>query len=136
MDTTPDFDFDELVRIGMPTLSAGRVVLLGDSGFCGSPLTGMGTATAIVGAYLLAGEIAAAPDDLAGALARYETLLRPLLAKAQQVPGGGIKAMLPTSRFGVRAGRVAMRAMLSKPMRPVMRRMLTDTEDFALPAYA
>ncbi|KAL2809099.1 FAD/NAD(P)-binding domain-containing protein [Aspergillus granulosus] len=35
----------------------GRVVLLGDAAYCPSASTGMGTSSAIVGAYILAGEI-------------------------------------------------------------------------------
>jgi 2-polyprenyl-6-methoxyphenol hydroxylase-like FAD-dependent oxidoreductase len=45
-----DFYFDELARIDMPNWSKGRVTLLGDAGYCGSPLTGQGTAMALVGA--------------------------------------------------------------------------------------
>ncbi|QLY28544.1 FAD-dependent monooxygenase [Nocardia huaxiensis] len=135
MDSTPDFYFDELVRIDMPTLSAGRVTLLGDSAFCGSPMTGMGTAMAIVGAYVLAGEIASTPGDLAAALARYEEIVTPFLAKAKEIPGGGIKMMLPTSEFGLKAAQLMGKLMTTKIMRPVMMKMLDQTEDYVLPEY-
>ncbi|MFX0576373.1 FAD-dependent monooxygenase [Nocardia nepalensis] len=135
MSTTPDFYFDMLARVDMPSLSTGRVTLLGDSGFCGSPMTGMGTAMAIVGAYVLAGEIAAAPDDLATALTRYAEIVTPFLDKAKELPGGGIKMMLPTSRIGTRMAHVSMRLMTSRLLRPVMMRMMTDTDDYELPSY-
>lgn len=135
MTTTPDFYFDMLARVDMPSLSTGRVTLLGDSGFCGSPMTGMGTAMAIVGAYVLAGEIAAAPDDLGTALTRYEEIITPFLDKAKELPGGGIKMMLPTSRLGTRMAHTSMKLMTSRLMRPLMLKMMSNTEDYALPAY-
>jgi 2-polyprenyl-6-methoxyphenol hydroxylase-like FAD-dependent oxidoreductase len=130
-----DFHFDQLARVNMPSLSRGRVVLLGDAGYCGSPLTGMGTAMAIVGAYLLAGEIITAPDDLGGALARHEQRLRPLLAKAQQLPGGGPKFMLPRSALGVRMSRVGMRVMMSRAMRPLTGKMFFEEQPYQLSEY-
>jgi hypothetical protein len=33
----------------MPTISNGRVTLIGDAGYCASPLSGMGTSLALVG---------------------------------------------------------------------------------------
>ncbi|KAA0022987.1 FAD-dependent monooxygenase [Antrihabitans cavernicola] len=135
MNSADDFYFDELARVDMPSLSKGSATLLGDAGYCGSPLTGQGTAMALVGAYVLAGEIAADPDDVAAALARYEEAVRPLLATAQEVPGGGVKFMLPKTSFGVRIGRVAMRVMTSRPMRPLLVKMMTDTDDYTLPSY-
>ncbi|MFQ6393001.1 FAD-dependent monooxygenase [Nocardia sp. KC 131] len=135
MATTPDFYFDELARVDMPTLAAGRVTLLGDAGFCGSPMTGMGTAMAIVGAYVLAGEIASTPDDLTAALTRYEAIVTPFLAKAKELPGGGIKMMLPTSRLGSKMARAGVKLMTSRLFKPVMMRMMTDTDDYELPTY-
>ncbi|MEU7765177.1 FAD-dependent monooxygenase [Nocardia sp. NPDC049190] len=136
MATTPDFYFDQLARIDMPTLSSGRVTLLGDAGFCGSPLTGMGTAMAIVGAYLLAGEVTTTPGDIPGALARYEERVTPFLAEAKELPGSGtIATIVPGSRFTLGIGRVVTRAMASRAMRPVMMRILSRTDDFELPVY-
>lgn len=41
----------------MAAWSSGRVALVGDAGYCASPLSGMGTSLALVGAYVLAGEV-------------------------------------------------------------------------------
>ena len=136
MDTAQDFYFDELARIDMPTLSAGRVTLLGDAGYCGSPMTGMGTAMAIVGAYILAGELAADPTDVPAALRRYEDKVTPFLDKAKEMPGGGIKMMLSPSAFGTALRRTANRIMLSKALRPLAAKMFFgQTDDYELPAY-
>ncbi|VFA91465.1 Kynurenine 3-monooxygenase [Nocardia farcinica] len=136
MDTASDFYFDELARIDMPSLSTGRVVLLGDAGYCGSPLSGMGTAMALVGAYLLAGELAADPDDPMGVLARYEARVTPFLDKAKELPGGGLAMMVPTTRAGVALTRLVTRAMVARPFRPLLLAMMSGTDDYELPSYA
>ena len=52
-----DFYFDSFAQVHMPAWSTGRVTLVGDAGYCASPLSGMGTSLALVGAYVLAGEL-------------------------------------------------------------------------------
>src|SRR5690606_10510729 len=120
----------------MPSLSAGRVTLLGGAGYCGSPLSGMGTATALVGAYLLAGELAAGPSDPVAAVARYESRLSPLLETAKELPGGGISMLLPTTAVGSMLTRTMTRLMVSRPLRPIMIRMMSGADDYELPSYA
>lgn len=61
----------------MDRWSTGRVVLVGDAGYCPSPLTGMGTSLALVGAYVLAGELARHDGDHTRAFAAYERRMRP-----------------------------------------------------------
>jgi 2-polyprenyl-6-methoxyphenol hydroxylase-like FAD-dependent oxidoreductase len=39
------------------------VALVGDAGYCCSPLSGQGTSVALLGAYVLAGELKAASQD-------------------------------------------------------------------------
>lgn len=48
----------DIGQVKTQTWSKGRVVLLGDAGYCPSPVTGFGTSLAMVGAYVLAGELA------------------------------------------------------------------------------
>lgn len=52
-----DFYVDAFLQIHMDSWSSGRVALVGDAGYCASPLSGMGTSLALVGAYVLAGEL-------------------------------------------------------------------------------
>ncbi|OBA90899.1 FAD-binding monooxygenase, partial [Mycobacteriaceae bacterium 1482268.1] len=52
-----DFYFDSFLQVHMPSWTSGRVALVGDAGYCASPLSGMGTSLALVGAYILAGEL-------------------------------------------------------------------------------
>ena len=63
MRTAPDFYFDEMSQIKMDRWARGRVGLVGDAGYCCSPLSGQGTSVALLGAYILAGELAAATQD-------------------------------------------------------------------------
>jgi 2-polyprenyl-6-methoxyphenol hydroxylase-like FAD-dependent oxidoreductase len=75
MTEAPDFYFDELSQITMPTWSRGRVALLGDAGYCSSPMSGRGTSQALLGAYVLAGELST-QDTHEQAFAAYERALR------------------------------------------------------------
>ncbi|WP_297792688.1 FAD-binding protein [Mycobacterium sp.] len=63
MRTAPDFYFDEMSQITMDRWSRGRVALVGDAGYCCSPLSGQGTSVALLGAYILAGELKSASHD-------------------------------------------------------------------------
>ncbi|MCX5200558.1 FAD-dependent monooxygenase [Streptomyces sp. NBC_00237] len=72
-----DFYFDSMSLIELDRWSKGRVVLLGDAAHCTSPASGQGTGLALIGAYTLAGELAAADGDFARAFAAYESHLRP-----------------------------------------------------------
>jgi 2-polyprenyl-6-methoxyphenol hydroxylase-like FAD-dependent oxidoreductase len=124
-----DLYFDELVRIDVPDVSNGRVVLLGDAASCGSPMTGQGTATALIGAYLLAARLAATPEDAAGALRRYAADIVPFAKHGKQIPYGGIERMVPANRFEAALSRVTSAIMLSRAARPLVRRMFAAGGD-------
>ncbi|MEV4803915.1 FAD-dependent monooxygenase [Nonomuraea sp. NPDC049421] len=68
--------FDSLSQVRIDRYSQGRVVLLGDAAY-GNTLGGFGTGLAVVGAYVLAGELAAAGGDHRAAFAEYERQFRP-----------------------------------------------------------
>lgn len=70
-----DFYLDSISRVQVEHYSKGRVVLLGDSAY-GNTLGGFGTGLAIVGAYVLAGELMAAGGDHQVAFQRYEEQFR------------------------------------------------------------
>ncbi|MET9347644.1 FAD-dependent monooxygenase [Streptomyces termitum] len=75
----PDFYCDAMAQIRMDHWSRGRIALLGDAGYCPSPLSGQGTSLAVVGAYVLAESLALTPGDHRAAFARYERRLRPFV---------------------------------------------------------
>mgnify|MGYP003583157955 CR=1 FL=1 len=128
-----DLYFDELVRIDMPDVANGRVVLLGDAASCGSPMTGQGTAVALVGAYLLAARLAATPDDAVSALRRCSADIAPFAEKGKEIPGGGIKRMVPATRLEAAMSRVLTRVMFSRAALPLVRRMFAGGTPLPLP---
>ena len=86
MPTASDWYFDKAAQINMPRWSQGRVVLVGDAAYCASPMSGQGTSLALIGAYVLAGELAATSGDCLRAFAEYENAMRPFV-EANQVLG-------------------------------------------------
>ncbi|QKV72645.1 FAD-dependent monooxygenase [Amycolatopsis sp. Hca4] len=85
LDDTPDFYLDQVAQVVMDRWSEGRVGLIGDAASCSSPMSGGGTGLALVGAYLLAGELAAAGWDPAVGFARYEAQMRPFVEANQEI---------------------------------------------------
>jgi 2-polyprenyl-6-methoxyphenol hydroxylase-like FAD-dependent oxidoreductase len=53
-DGDDDFYFDRINQIRMPSRSRGHVAVVGDAGYCVSPLAGFGGSMAIIGAGRLA----------------------------------------------------------------------------------
>ncbi|MFI2030877.1 FAD-dependent monooxygenase [Streptomyces buecherae] len=72
----PDFYCDAMSQVRMDHWTRGRVALVGDAGYCPSPLSGQGTSLALVGGYVLADCLARAGGDHAAAYAHYERRLR------------------------------------------------------------
>ncbi|MEU5834380.1 FAD-dependent monooxygenase [Streptomyces diacarni] len=93
MRTAPDFYFDAMAQVRMDHWTRGRVALVGDAGYCSSPLSGQGTSLALTGAYVLADELGRTADDFGAAFARYERRMRPFVALNQALatenPGQG-----------------------------------------------
>ncbi|OSC37118.1 FAD-dependent monooxygenase [Mycobacterium decipiens] len=137
-----DFYFDAFAQVHMDTWSCGRVTLVGDAGYCASPLSGMGTSLALVGAYVLAGELGAADDDgrigaepLAAALDRYQSVMRPYVDRCQTLPNG-IDTYVPKSASDIRINALFMKYMQRWPFRPIAeRKWFTIAESVDLPDY-
>jgi 2-polyprenyl-6-methoxyphenol hydroxylase-like FAD-dependent oxidoreductase len=85
LDDTPDFYLDQIAQVVMDHWSSGRVGLLGDAAYCSSPMSGGGTGLALVGAYMLAGELAAAKWDPAAGFAAYEERMRDYVEANQEM---------------------------------------------------
>jgi 2-polyprenyl-6-methoxyphenol hydroxylase-like FAD-dependent oxidoreductase len=85
VDDTPDFYLDQVAQVVMNRWSNGRVGLLGDAAFSSSPMSGGGTGLAVVGAYLLAGELAAADWDPEAGFAGYEERMRSFVEANQEI---------------------------------------------------
>lgn len=88
MEQAPDFYLHVIEQIKMFKWSNSRVVCLGDAAHALTPLTGMGTTLALIGAYVLAGELSKLDDGEhpSKALEAYESTFRPFVDKMQKVP--------------------------------------------------
>ena len=98
MPESPDFYFDSVSQVRMDRWSAGRVTLVGDAGYCPSPLSGQGSSLALVGAYVLASELRAADGDHNVAFARYQQRMQDFVTRNQQIADGNAKRFTPASR--------------------------------------
>jgi len=85
LDDTPDFYLDQVAQVVMDRWSHGRVGLIGDAAFSSSPMSGQGTGLALVGAYLLAGELAAAGWKPEVAFNAHEARMRPFVEANQEI---------------------------------------------------
>ena len=104
IERTESFYFDKLCQIRMPAWSRGRVVLVGDSGYCPSPAAGMGGSLAIDGAAALADAMRAHPSDHERAFRAYDQSLRPFVEEVQdEAVRVGLETLVPRTEEAIRA---------------------------------
>jgi 2-polyprenyl-6-methoxyphenol hydroxylase-like FAD-dependent oxidoreductase len=101
LDRTDDLYFDRVSQIRMPRWSQGRIALVGDAAYCVSLMAGQGSALAITGAYVLAGELAKASGDHVEAFANYEKVLRAFIETKQRGAERFAAAFAPKTSWGV-----------------------------------
>jgi 2-polyprenyl-6-methoxyphenol hydroxylase-like FAD-dependent oxidoreductase len=131
----PDFYFDSVSQVHLDRWSAGRIALIGDAGYAAGP-GGNGTGTAMVAAYVLAGELAAAQGDYRVAFGRYEQLLRPYVARGQKQARGGRAFLAPATAKKIRQRDRAFRMLTRLPAGRFVRYMSTRTATaIKLPSY-
>ncbi|TCO59542.1 FAD-dependent monooxygenase [Actinocrispum wychmicini] len=130
-----DFYFDSLSQVHIGQWHRGRTVLLGDAGYCGSPLAGLGTSLALVAAYVLAGELAATPDDHKAAFARYQDEMRGYVKQCQTLPPGGMKSFAPNSALMIRMRNVSMTMMTRWPLRALAAKQFQKADAITLKDY-
>ncbi|MEV4257037.1 FAD-dependent monooxygenase [Spirillospora sp. NPDC049652] len=118
----PEFYFDALAQVHMDSWANGRVALVGDAAWCASPASGAGAELALVGAYRLAGELAAAGGDHRVAFARFDAVHRPLVELKQRI-GANVRLMLPRTENGRRVRDVLARSPLMRAAGAVERRL-------------
>jgi 2-polyprenyl-6-methoxyphenol hydroxylase-like FAD-dependent oxidoreductase len=115
MQEAPDFYFDPVSQVRMDNWSAGRVTLIGDAGYCPSPLSGQGSSLALVGAYVLACELQASAGDHQDAFARYQQRMQDFTERNQQIAIGNAKRFIPTSRRAIWLQNQSIRALPYMP---------------------
>ncbi|TWI69309.1 2-polyprenyl-6-methoxyphenol hydroxylase-like FAD-dependent oxidoreductase [Pseudoduganella lurida] len=140
LDAVRDFYFGPMSQVQASHWSSGRLVLLGDAAHCPTPFTGKGTALALVGAYVLAGEIMRCASHTE-AFDAYETILRPYVEKTQQELTPRLVRMLHVkTRSGIAIARFVQRLLGSRFIQYLLApRAVAHARsveaDFALPRY-
>ncbi|WP_395819989.1 FAD-dependent monooxygenase [Curtobacterium flaccumfaciens] len=140
-----EFYTQRMEQVVVSRWSKGRIALLGDAAW-GSGPTGTGTTLSLVGAHILAGELARTIEpavgadhgySIADAFARYEEMLRGYADSAQGLPRGGARLLHPSSKVGVRAVRAALRVASLGPVRGFAQKYLLTSEKHVpvLPHY-
>jgi 2-polyprenyl-6-methoxyphenol hydroxylase-like FAD-dependent oxidoreductase len=123
--------FDSISRVRVPAWSSGRTALLGDAAW-GVTLGGMGVGTGIVGAYVLAGELASAGGDHRAGFAAYEERMRPYAARWQRGASPG-KFLAPASAPGLRLRNALLSTHLVQKM--LIGSTASMATDVGLPQY-
>ncbi|OBA81483.1 FAD-dependent oxidoreductase [Mycobacterium sp. 1164966.3] len=101
LDGTASFYFDSITQLQLDTWSRGRVTLVGDAGYCPGPAVGGSTSIAVLGAYILAGELAQAGADYPRAFAAYEQQMGEAVRRSRAFARGVAKSIVPNSTAGV-----------------------------------
>ena len=128
LDDTPDFYLDQVGQVVMDRWSNGRVGLIGDAAFSSSPMSGGGTGLALVGAYLLAGELAAAGWNPEAGFARYEARMRSFVEANQEIGRMHVQSLTAPEPAGEPAPEPDMEALTA-----LIERAINGVE---LPDYA
>ncbi|TDD23890.1 FAD-dependent monooxygenase [Nonomuraea diastatica] len=132
----PDFYFDSTTQIRLPSYSRGRVTLLGDAGYCASTLSGGGSGLAVVGAYVLAGELARAHGDHDVAFAGYESRMRGYVAANMKLAEGSGTWLVPPSDTWIRMRNLNYRLLPYMPWKGLITKTASqaanaiDLEDY------
>ncbi|GAB3945236.1 FAD-dependent monooxygenase [Kribbella albertanoniae] len=108
MRNADDLFFDVVSQIHMPGWSSGRVALVGDAAYATSFMSGQGSSVALVGAYVLAGELATHADHTEG-FAAYEQRVRGFVEQNQALVQEGQSGLAPTTQELLDARNAALR---------------------------
>jgi 2-polyprenyl-6-methoxyphenol hydroxylase-like FAD-dependent oxidoreductase len=136
MQQAPDFYFDTVSQVHLDSWSAGRVALVGDAACAAGP-GGNGTGNAVVAAYVLAGELAAARGDHQTAFGRYQQLLRPYVAKGQKQARGGRDFLAPPTQKRIAQLHRFYKMLPYLPVKHLMKYLTTRTATgVKLPDYS
>ncbi|MFQ6145615.1 FAD-dependent monooxygenase [Streptomyces seoulensis] len=122
LERTDELYFDAIAQIHLDRLTRGRVALLGDAGH-GATMGGMGTGVAVVGAYVLAGELALAGGDHRTAFARYESRVRDFAKGCQKISGNAGPFFAPPTERRIRSRDRMYRLLGSRPLAGFFRRL-------------
>ncbi|MGH7024141.1 MAG: FAD-binding domain [Caulobacteraceae bacterium] len=134
LEATTELYYDAVSQIEAPAWSKGRVALVGDAAYCPSLLAGEGAAFAMAGAYILAGELAAAGGDHRRAFAAYEARFRPFIEGKQKSARDFAASFTPRTRFGLAIRDLVLKATVFPPVADLLMGSFIN-DRFKLPEY-
>lgn len=114
LETADDLYLDAISQVRMDSWTKGRVALVGDAGYSPGPAVGGGTSLAVLGAYTLAAELAAAADPAAG-LTSAEHAIRPAVQASRNIGPAVLDMMIPKSTAQIWAMAQAIRLLPRLP---------------------
>lgn len=128
-----DLYLDSVGQIRLPRWSDGRSALVGDAAWAPSFLAGEGCGLGIIGAYVLAVELAQSDGEIV-AFEHYEQRLRRFIEKKQRMASRFGGAFCPKTAFGLTL-RNRLASLLN--VQPIADVALSSglTDDIELPAY-
>jgi 2-polyprenyl-6-methoxyphenol hydroxylase-like FAD-dependent oxidoreductase len=128
----PDFYFDSVSQIRLERWSEGRTVLVGDAAYGPSPASGQGTSMALVGAYALAGQLAAADGEHTPAFAAYAEEIAEYVTLNQALGVDFAKRMTQGKWWQIRFQTLMVKLMPKLPWKGlVMRGIMKPIEEAA-----
>ena len=135
MQQARDLYFSAIARVDIPSYSRGRIALLGDAAY-GGTVGGGGAGCAIVGAYVLAGELAK-DSSYEAAFARYEKIIRPYATRCQSGAEDVGAIFAPTTRAKLWVRNTIFRALSASPRVSGWLNQITsrDASNIVLPDY-
>lgn len=129
-----DLYFDAVSQIELPKWFSGRTALVGDAAYCPSLLAGEGSALAMAGAYILAGELERAAGRHACAFPAYERQFRPFMERKQRSARAFASSFTPKTSTGL----LARDLVLHLAAIPIVAKILMGRflmENYSLPHY-
>ena len=128
LDATEDLYFDAVSQIRMPHWAFGRVALVGDAAYCPSLLAGAGAAFAMLGAYILAGELARTGGSYREAFATYQHRMHKYIVRQQDTAVRLASSFSPRTSLGLFTRNCVLNLMNIQPIGLwLARRMLGET---------
>lgn len=125
MPESPDLYFDSVSQIHLDRWSTGRIALVGDAAYCPSPLSGQGMSMALVGAYVLAGELKAASGDHTAAFDGYQRAMQDYVTRNLSLGWSNATQMVAADRRAIRMQTTMLRMLRHLPWKGLALRPIT-----------
>lgn len=122
---------DKMGMVHAPNLANGRLVLLGDAGYCPTALSGMGASLSIYGARALAHFIEICPGNLFMACQNYNRLMQPVIEKFQTNAKANAASFIPKNKTDLDKFVAFFRSASEPDVQKIMTQPITLTEEQA-----